>query len=164
MSEWEKQFKRIIRALAKVERPNRDEDVELDDLYVFFQNCWHLKDWIANDDNLPQGTRDAIVRTAEAMERLKFCADLANGSKHLKLKRFERVGAWLGRMTITSAETGEVLSSPELRYAIVSNSGWANPLNATAFSRKCVEDWKNLLATHGLDTKQFVVVDEAGKR
>src|ERR1700734_285868 len=148
VSKWETQFKRMIRALAKLEKTNSDEDVEFDDMYFFFQNCWHLKDWIANDDDLPQSTRYAIAQAAEKIESLKFCADLANGSKHLKLKS-ARKGAWIGRLSITN-DKGEAVSSVELRYAVYSDQGWSTPANVTGFARQCIQDWKDLLAVHGL--------------
>jgi hypothetical protein len=56
-----------------------------DDLWSFFQNCWHLKDWIKNDDTLDAKIRTKIVDEAHASPALMVCADLANASKHLKL-------------------------------------------------------------------------------
>ena|ERR1700719_794556 len=153
MSAWEQQFKRVARALKKVEQRKTDDEEELDDIYNFFQNCWHLKDWIKNDDGLSQEIRDAIVRDAETTESLRFCADLANGSKHLKLQK-ERHGAKLWHIraiSVTDGKTGEILSSAEIGYVIASKDGSPTPSDLIGFSRKAVQDWKDLLAKHKLE-------------
>lgn len=86
MAAWNLQFSRVLRSLKRIEEINNDDSDEfLDALLTFFQNCWHLKEWIRNDDGLPTHVRSAITREAEKLESLQFCADLANGSKHLKL-------------------------------------------------------------------------------
>jgi len=154
MSRWKAQFERMSRALKKVEQPSGDRDAERDDLYSFFQACWHLKDWIKNDDSLQQDMRDAIVHAVETTESLQFCADLANGSKHLKLKR-ERKGANLWHVESLQnidAKTGEVISKVEIGYMVASKQGIPTPSDVIGFSRKAVRDWKDLLVQHGLKT------------
>jgi hypothetical protein len=167
MSPWESQFKRVIRALKKVEQPNSDKDAELDDLYSFFQNCWHLRDWIRNDGSLPQDIRDAIIIAAEHTESLKFCADLANGSKHLKLIRSGRKGAQLWHIEsilVKDAKTGEVLSQAPVGYLIGSKQGSPTPSDVIGFSRKAVQDWKDLLAAHGLNLREPIMLSVPAPR
>jgi hypothetical protein len=54
--------------------------VARDRLFHFFQDAYHLKDWIKNDP----ATKRLPVETAIAAE-LAVCADLANGTKHFRL-------------------------------------------------------------------------------
>jgi hypothetical protein len=153
MSAWEEQFKRMARALKKVEQPKTDDEEALDDIYSFFQNCWHLKDWIQHDDSLPPKISYAIVRDAHKMESLRFCADLANGSKHLKLDKMERHGAKLlriGKLAVSDAKTGEILSSSEIGYVIGSKNGSPAPSDVIGFSLRAFQDWKDLLAKYKL--------------
>jgi len=161
----------MLRALSRVEQRNDDIVEELDALYSFFQSCWHLKDWLKNDDTLAQTTRDVIVSEAEKAESLNYCADLANGSKHLKLDH-ARKGATLWRfdgtqkdsdrsaMTITRhsanadvlaekhSSSGEATTTT-MHYVVASTQGtpFGSPVG---LARRAVQDWKDLLKRHGL--------------
>lgn len=61
-------------------------DYYQDDLYAFFINCYHLKDWIKNDPEIPGKVKNDIENFITKTEELSICADICNGSKHLKLK------------------------------------------------------------------------------
>jgi site-specific recombinase XerD len=65
------------------------EDI-MDDIVAFFQNCYHLKDWIEHDtvskarlDSLGIDIDRALINADDDM---KLLADLCNGSKHMELK------------------------------------------------------------------------------
>jgi hypothetical protein len=61
-------------------------DVDFQDaMWSFFQNCWHLKDWIKNDPRLLPSTKDALHVQIHSSPVLMVVRDLANGAKHLKL-------------------------------------------------------------------------------
>ena len=85
---WEEQWKRIGRwyaLIGQTERGrshNRDSERYLDEVYAFFQNCHHLKDWMQNDPSSMNG-RAEVEALIAGSETLTICADLANGSKHL---------------------------------------------------------------------------------
>ncbi len=63
---------------------------------------------------MPKATRDAIVNDAEATERLLVCAEIANGSKHLVLKR-RRKGASILTVKVSTndATIGEMISEAD---------------------------------------------------
>lgn len=173
---WKAQFDRMLRSLSKVERRDADPALQLDDLCHFFQDCWHLKDWIKNDDTLSQATRDAIVKEAENTESLNFCAELAIESKHLVLRhpRKEYKGSTLWRFDGTQEESdrssltiakrpanyklptndctsGEVVLRTS-SFVIAHRHGTLPPGDIVAFARKAVQDWKDLLNKHALDS------------
>jgi hypothetical protein len=166
----------MLRALSKVEKPDADPTLQLDNLYHFFQDCWHLKDWIKNDNTLSQTTQDAIVTEAEKTESLNFCAELAIESKHLVLThpRKEYKGATLWRFdgtqkasdqsSLTIAQrpanhelptndctSGEVVLRTS-RFVIAHQYGTLPPGGIGSFARKAVRDWKDLLHKHALDS------------
>ena len=60
-------------------------DNYIDDVYAFFQNCYHLKDWIKNDPTLPSSIRSEVEDYIDQTRALSICADLCNALKHLKL-------------------------------------------------------------------------------
>jgi hypothetical protein len=141
---------RLLRALQRVEHAEGDATARLDDLYFFFQNCWHLKDWIRNDVSIPKALRNLIVREVETTERLLICADIANGSKHLALKK-TRKGASIvkAKLSTVEVETGEVLSETDV-FGVSWRQGVPQPYGILELARKAVEDWKNILNKYGL--------------
>lgn len=150
MTPWESQFERLKRALRKVERGDADATTRLDELFSFFQHCWHLKDWIKNDETVPEATRRAVMKDVEAADRLLYCADLANGSKHLRLDK-PRKGAtiWSFKGSTSDPKTGEIFSEVE-GLAIASKHGTPRPYDIVEFAVKAVEDWEDILRKHGL--------------
>jgi len=142
----------MVRFLRRVEKEEGDSTAQLDNLFSFFQNCWHLKDWIKNDDSISKRVRNAVVREVEHTDRLLYCADLANGSKHLLLKN-ERRGAvlWrIDRITTTDVKTGRILSESGPILGIASKHGTPRPYDIVEFAKAAVGDWEALLKKHGL--------------
>jgi len=150
MPAWTSQFERLLRALHRVEHADGDATARLDDLYSFFQNCWHLKDWIQNDGSVPKATRDAILREVKTTESLLICADIANGSKHLVLKR-ARKGASIFRTKVSTVDvkTGRVLSEEDV-FGISWRQGVPQPHGIVELARKAVDDWRTMIKKHGL--------------
>ncbi len=56
-----------------------------DYLHAAFQCCWHIKDWIKNDDGIDPSVRSAIDACVHTDPRLQIVRGFANGTKHLKL-------------------------------------------------------------------------------
>jgi hypothetical protein len=88
MRDYLSQYRRVERALQRIENQNRNQTEYEDDLWSFFQNCHHLKDWVINDDSIEKSIRDQekVEGFVYMDEDLRICADLANRSKHLELK------------------------------------------------------------------------------
>ena len=53
-----------------------------DYLWAFFQNCWHIKDWIRNDPRVTNEAKERVWEAVQTTRSLRLAADLANGSKH----------------------------------------------------------------------------------
>ena len=49
MPEYMDQLNRVRRMLDRINRQDREPIEYGDDIWSFFQNCWHLKDWVKND-------------------------------------------------------------------------------------------------------------------
>lgn len=155
------QFGRVERALERVRSNRNREIVEYeDDVWNFFQNAWHLKDWVKNDSNVNQQYRDAVERDVSTVEVLKICADLANRSKHLRLTR-KRLDADVSKRS-THIHVGTVHVSPsgeqttthgygELIFTIIVGDGREFDVIQTA--ERAVNEWRGLLATYGVDIR-----------
>lgn len=87
MTQAKTQFERMARAFQKVLNNQNRNPVEYeDDAWSFFQNCWHLKDWIKNDvEGVAKATRLKIDVEVNSYPALVMMGDLANKSKNLKV-------------------------------------------------------------------------------
>ena len=61
-------------------------DNYLDEIYAFFQNCYHIKDWIKNDPQLSASVRGQVENHITQSPELRVCADLCNAQKHFTLR------------------------------------------------------------------------------
>ncbi len=85
MSQSTKQFNRVQRAFLRVlDNHNRKLVDYEDDVWSFFQNCWHLSDWIKNDTKgVAKATRGKIGVEVKSHPALVRVGELANKSKNL---------------------------------------------------------------------------------
>jgi hypothetical protein len=84
---WQEQYGRMMRSHARLSdiaegRVSASSDDARDALFHFFQDAYHLKEWIKND---PTVTTSDVEEWIEDTEPLRLCADLCNGTKHLRL-------------------------------------------------------------------------------
>lgn len=87
MSEVSKQFNRVQRAFLRVlnNRNRKLVDYE-DDVWNFFQNCWHLTDWIKSDTrSVAKATRGKIDVEVKSYPALMTVGELTNKSKNLEV-------------------------------------------------------------------------------
>src|SRR5687767_6889445 len=89
MPGWREQWDRTQRWFVKFDRiVTTPQYVPTDDafdvVYAFFQNCWHVKDWLRNDPSVAPLVGD-VERCVNDSDALSVCADMANGSKHAVL-------------------------------------------------------------------------------
>ena len=152
MRSWQEQLERVERFLRRIEDGDQDGTDYEDFLWSFFQNCWHLKDWIMNDPAVPEATqnlvRERIHRNVKSTsETLAICADLANRSKHLTLDKFSRKDADIpGR--VWTARVGGSDAGTTWYYRVTWDDG--SERDALELARKAVCEWKQLLTAWGL--------------
>jgi hypothetical protein len=143
----------LRRWLARIENQTTNQLEHVDFLWAFFQNCWHMKDWIKNDDSLDQRFRDSIENLAKNYNSLMISADLANRSKHLDLKSIRKDARLTGHVSVTIDEivqTGESSSNVSWEYiAVLSDGSQHDALN---LARMAVNDWEAILIAQGLPT------------
>lgn len=80
-SGYRAQLDRTRRFMDRVQslEPRRDIDYQ-DDVWAFFQNCWHIKDWLEADHRVPQTIRQSVISAAHRSRVLQVCRDMANGT------------------------------------------------------------------------------------
>lgn len=116
-----------------------------DDVFAFFMNCYHLKDWIKNDPSANQ-MRGRVEGFVNKSTSLSICADLCNGLKHLTLDKSRsgqnpRFGEKTQRVYYD--QTPIVVCQG---YTIVAGD---NTLDAFDVAWQCMMDWHRFIYLKG---------------
>lgn len=149
---WLEQWNRVrrwyerFRETARGREHDRESEAYQDEVYAFFQNCHHLKDWLKNDD----ASRADVADVEEFVSRspdLLLCADLANGSKHLRLTR-PRVDAntKVGRRDY-ALTLGSGVPKIAAKYEV---QAAGKTHDAFELATRCMKEWEEYLVESGL--------------
>jgi hypothetical protein len=116
-----------------------DRSVEFarDEVFAFFQNCYHVKDWIIEDKAMTIEDRKRVVEQfITESESLCLCADLCNATKHLVLKTTRSHDS----PEIARAHYGLNVSAGVLkvRFEISTDSG---SIDAFDLATRCLSEW-----------------------
>lgn len=104
---WRDQYARMLRSHKRLKNAAGPSSVGSDEardaLYHFFQDAYHLKDWIKNDAALTRTEKDGVEGLFSTVPPMQITADLCNGIKHLKLKRTRTgdLGTTLASQSVT---------------------------------------------------------------
>ncbi len=161
MPVYREQYDRMKRWYARFEAidKGRQHDVSsdnyVDEVYAFFLNCYHFKDWIKHDPAVLPAfgsykAVDAAVEGAIKADRsLKLCADICNSLKHLRLTRPEKSGEspTFGAKHFALSLGPGLPTTISLKHEVDTTSG---PEDAFQLATKCVTAWDGFLATSGL--------------
>jgi hypothetical protein len=79
---WQMQYRRMLRSRAKFDVSYSSTEEYDDAVYHFFQDAWHLNDWLRSDPNVLEVVKQEVRRHITAPNMLAV-QDVANGSKHL---------------------------------------------------------------------------------
>lgn len=161
---WEKQYRRVQRCLHRIQNLNKIHESEAEEyedlLWCYFQNCWHLKDWLKNDPSMSRTQVDEIKRLVDRGESssvaLKVCSDLANATKHFKLThRPPRVNAAANnRVFNMHVYDGKQPGNPEPDTwdFLISYDGdrQTERKEALEIARQALDDWSGIITDIGL--------------
>lgn len=124
-------------------------DVDCQDFFfTFFQNCWHVTDWLRNDDLVDEARIKRVLDSAEASPTLRICADLANGTKHFKISRNVRQGARPLHVNTT------IIPGVSTVVDCIIDDGQGHSLSGLQFAINCIAEWETLLSAEGLNHEQ----------
>lgn len=148
------QFERIKRLLGRFEAlgqgiPHMQNSANYDDdVYSFFQNCYHLKDWIKNDPYCAAWPCvEAYINTSQD---LQLCADLCNAQKHLKLTnhRSGQNPQFGGGHTQLKIDEGSGLTTVQIAISYDVETQNAGTLDALTLGRRCVTAWATFITAN----------------
>ena len=146
---WREQYARMKRWHSRITESQSVDPHAVDDVYAFFVCCYHLKDWIKNDDSVEKTIRDEVETTVSASPMLSLSGDITNGFKHLKLNKarvdasahVETIGTPLGEFTLDDSRLGGIVVA-----------GAQAPLDAKVVAQQCQEAWDAFLRARGMSS------------
>lgn len=159
INEYIQQYERVQRFLLRLKNQNRSQIEYEDDIWAFFQNCWHLKDWIKNDTTISSSAREAVEGEVKNYNSLMIAADLANRSKHFDLT-FIRLDANITKKSVTvyppllihNSKKGEIALNGKCRseyhYTITTQD--KSEYDVLKVANKAVEDWDIVINKLGI--------------
>jgi hypothetical protein len=144
------QFNRVKRWYGRLEEVNsgkhhdRDTDFYEDDLYAFFMNCYHLKDWIKTDSNLKVAGRGQDVEDAVKNDvYMQACEGICNGEKHFGPPR----NSAKPRPRLQSAHFKVDISHGTIAIDYnVDTGGTLGIMLALDLAHKCLDFWNDYIA------------------
>jgi hypothetical protein len=160
---WREQYDRMKRSHARFLAVTDGttaaaSDDARDTLIHFYQDAYHLKDWIKNDSALGQPRPD-VEAAIKAIDYLAICADLCNGVKHLVLNQTPRRGPLGAQFT----SQGATMGLPQAQWPEPENPGDAGWIahnwtiddqgasyNAAELASLIVDAWDSWLRGNGL--------------
>jgi len=119
-------------------------DYYQDEVYAFFQNCYHLKDWIKNDESAGV-TAKKVEEFINNNKELCLCADICNGTKHLMLTK-PRSGQdpRFGQRKF-KVQVGGSPTTISVKYSIDTSGGL---VDAFELATKCLQAWENFIRSN----------------
>lgn len=146
MPSWNEQYERMKRRRTRLSEHmhgrTREEQNErvLDDFHAFFESCFHLRDWIINDDGIAIPEQE-VRRLVNNSEWLGLCADIANGSKHAVLRYARRDPDTHVRGETFSQRLGPLMFEASVFEVTTSTQEY----DAFKVADECIGEWDNFL-------------------
>lgn len=149
----QRSYQRLLRASQGADPTAQSSEDVRDTLYHFFQDAYHLKDWIGNDSSVATTRHKLDVQYINNRTILQLCADLCNGTKHLSLFSTRTGDLSTGFSSQSVAIHLPPAGSDRLPgYAEHSWEVTSNNVNygAVQLAGDVMAEWENVLQTEGL--------------
>jgi hypothetical protein len=152
---FEEQMQRIERLLRIVDAKDSSKllgTLTFYDVIIFAcQSMWHLKDWILHDEEFGAADGEVLKRDIHAAHSLKVCADIANGSKHLLLKRPKvGTGAAISDREGLHFDSEAGIFQEFMYIQCPDKSDEFHGMEIRPFLHRCREDWRAIIDRHHL--------------
>jgi hypothetical protein len=157
---WREQYWRMRRsrdrlAAAATGQLAADSDEARDRLVHFYQDAYHLKDWLKNDPVVPGPARgQALEQHITPTSVLALCADIANGAKHLLLKSSRTHDSSTG----VTSQSVTLRPATVVGRAVIGSSGAATPPVVAAQPQPALHSW--IIESNGQTYDALVLADQ----
>jgi len=148
-SQWFEQYRKMLRWYERFKsinngtKHNRPSEYYQDEIEAFFINCFHLRDWIKNDQSLKITDKNKRLRKfIDESNNMKICHDICIGRKHLQLDRPKadkdtRFGS--RHHNLSFGGNNAIYSA---KYTIISGG---KTFDAFALATSCIKEWKDFI-------------------
>jgi len=140
------QYRRMMRCYERFAAIDRgrvydksSENYE-DEVFAFFLNCYHLKDWIKNDDG-SGAAKNEVEDVINSSYPLSLCADICNSHKHLKL-RVTRSDEYPRLARTHYSVHGGTPTTITVKYEIETSKGL---IDAFTLATQCIHEWQSFI-------------------
>jgi|SRR3989338_57982 len=133
------QYHRMKRWYKRIKNPGPDSEF-LDDIgSAFFMTCFHLKDWISNDDSLDIKKRKKVEKFVNDSPLLEICRSICDNSKHLKCANPKVID----NLKVKKMSTVHNLWGPGASYATVHGfiEIGEDAYEISSLAKMCIEEW-----------------------
>lgn len=141
---YRNQLDRARRFLDRVQGPHPNNLAFQDMVWAFFQNCYHVRDWICNDPLLESPQVKSILEKAGKSPPLQRCGDLCNGTKHL-----------VSKATRHHHDKMVVEPGGQCDIDCIIAAGDDEQMSAKQLARECIAEWERILQSEGLATARL---------
>jgi hypothetical protein len=142
--QWHKQWQRVeigLQHLVAIYEGRQHDSADASyDVYAFFLNCHHLRDWLAADKASGMSRRKA-TKVIMRSPYLRACADLADRTKHVEVTRYRIASDTSPTPQDVNVHTGTGVPH---RWEIAAGDATYDALDLAA---NCVAEWEKAL-TH----------------
>ncbi|WP_432246222.1 hypothetical protein ACRB8A_20120 (plasmid) [Arthrobacter sp. G.S.26] len=147
LSKWDDVTRDYEAAEETLTTEGTDNRVIRHRLLRFFEDCWHLAEWIKNDTEVPAAVAQKVVKEAWAAEPMKLCEAVANTSKH-HTRRADKATA---RVMAVKFPQGSGTWAPTVTIKIW-QPGIAEPQehDGRTLAAECMAWWRGFIKQNGL--------------
>ncbi len=124
---------------------NLPSDNYQDEVYAFFLNCYHLKDWIKNDESVGATAAAKVEDFIRNNKELSICADICNSVKHLKLTSTRSDQDPQFGQRKFHLKVGGPPTTISVKYTIDTSSG---PVDAFELATECLQAWEKFIQSN----------------
>ena len=126
-----------------------------DEMYAFFQNCYHLKDWLKNDPKIWWVLGNALegfVSGDKSPQCMRICGDLCNGSKHMVITRKPKIDK---NTSVKSRDYGLQLGGEVAIVSVKYNiECQGKTYDALSLAQCCMKEWDKFMDEYDIPIPQ----------
>jgi len=130
---WYKRFKEINNGQIH----DKPSEFYEDEIYAFFMNCYHFKDWIKKDP-ATASVANQVENYINNNTELSLCADICNGLKHFHFDGDRNGESPEFGKTKAKLDIGSGPTTIAVKYEIKTKSG---TIDAFDLATKCIKTW-----------------------
>lgn len=155
-SKYLEEFNRVKRWYKRLVETNEGRQHKMpsdnyqDEVHAFFLNCYHLKDWIKNDESVGSAAKDKVEEFINNSKELSICADICNSIKHLKLTSTRSDQDPQFGQRKFHLHLGGPPTTISAKYTIDTSSG---PVDAFELATECLQAWEKFIQSN-INVKQ----------